>query len=418
MQRTLVSVTTAARLASVFTLVFAVACSSNGSTGASTNTSSGGQATLSVWAMGDEGDKLGSSDIMQKFEQANPNIKVNVTSIPWSVAHDKLITAVAGKQTPDVTQLGTTWAGEFSKLNAMDDVPSAINSSDFYKAAIDAGSFNGKLVGVPWYVDTRVLYYRTDLAQQAGMSQAPQTWDDLNKLAQGYHSGGAKYGIALSSNNWQEYVPFLYSAGGDIMTNNQFTLDSPAAVKALTEYVSFFQQNLTPQTEPQGFDVTQTFVSGDTPMFFSGPWHRSLISKAGPNLEGKWATARVPKDQSSTSFVGGAEWSVFKNSSNRDAAWKFVQYMVQPDTQVAWYKDIADLPAVKSAWDDSSISGDQSLKVFGDQLNDAKAPPSIPQWEEIANQMNDWLQKACLGQVSPQDAAKGMQQAASGIYKP
>jgi multiple sugar transport system substrate-binding protein len=415
-----------ARAAAVAALVFSVACSSNSSSNGTTGTSGtggtassgSGNVTLSIWAMGDEGDKLGNSDVVQQFQQANPNIKVNVTAIPWNVAHDKLITAVAGKQTPDVTQLGTTWAGEFAKLNAMDDVPGAINQNDFYKAAIDAGSYNGKLVGVPWYVDTRVLYYRTDLAQQSGMTQAPQTWDDLNKLAQAYHANGAKYGIALSSNNWQEYIPFLYSAGGDIMKGNQFTLDSPEAVKALTEYVSFFQQNLTPQTEPQGFDVTQTFTAGDTPMFFSGPWHRSLIQKAAPNLEGKWATAMVPKDQSSTSFVGGAEFAVFKNSPNRDAAWKFVQYMTQPATQVAWYKDINDLPAVKSAWDDSSISSDASLKVFGEQLNSAKAPPSIPQWEEIAQQMDDWLQKACLGQVSPQDAAKGMQQAASSTYKP
>jgi len=425
MQRTL-SGSAMVRLAAVLVLVCSVACSgNNASSGTGGNNAQGGggsansgPVTLNVWAMGDEGDKLGSSDVIQQFQQANPNIKVNVTAIPWSVAHDKLITAVAGRQTPDVTQLGTTWAGEFSKLNAMDDVPSSINQNDFYKAAVDAGSYNNKLVGVPWYVDTRVLYYRTDLAQQAGISQPPQTWDDLNKLAQAYHGAGAKYGVALSSNNWEEYVPFLYSAGGDIMQNNQFTLDSPAAVKALTEYVSFFQQNLTPQTEPQGFDVTQTFVAGDTPMFFSGPWHRSLISKAAPNLEGKWATARVPKDQSSTSFVGGAEFAVFKNSPNRDAAWKFVQYMVQPSTQVAWYKDINDLPAIKSAWDDASISNDQSLKVFGDQLNDAKAPPSIPQWEEVAQQMDQWLQKACLGQVSPQDAATGMQQAAAGISKP
>ena len=271
---------------------------------------------------------------------------------------------------------------------------------------------------MPWYVDTRVLYYRTDLAQQAGMAQAPQTWDDLNKLAEAYQAGGAKYGIALSSNNWQEYAPFLYSAGGDIMQNGKFTLDSPEAVKALNEYVTFFKGNLTPQTQPQGFDVTQTFVAGDTPMFFSGPWHRSLIAKAAPQLEGKWATARVPKDKSSTSFVGGAELAVFKNSPNRDAGWKFVQYMLQPATQVAWFKTINDLPAVKAAWTDPTISSDKSLMVFGDQLNDAKAPPPLAQWEEISKQMDAWLEKAALAQVTPEDAAKGMQQAATTIYKP
>ena len=419
-----------ARLAVACALVFSVACSGGGSTtspggttsgsGASntSNNQSSGPATLTVWAMGDEGDKLGNSDILQQFQKDNPDITVNVTAIPWSVAHDKLITAVAGKQTPDITQLGSTWAGEFSKLNALDDVPNSIKGDQFYEGATAAGSFNNKLVGVPWYVDTRVLYYRTDLAQKAGMASAPQTWDDLNQLAMGYHNAGSRYGIALSSNNWQEYAPFLYSAGGDIMSGGKFTLDSPEAVRALNEYVTFFKQNLTPQSQPQGFDVAQSFVSGDTPMFFSGPWHRSLINKAAPDLEGKWATARVPKDKSSTSFVGGAELAVFKNGQHKDAAWKFVNYMVQPSTQVAWYKAINDLPAVKSAWSDPSIANEPSLKVFGDQLNDAKAPPSIPQWEEIAKQIDNWLEKACLGQATPEDAAKGMQQAATSIYKP
>jgi multiple sugar transport system substrate-binding protein len=379
-----------ARFAAVFVLLFSIACSSSASNGnATTAKPASGPVTLTIWAMGDEGDKLGNSDVLQGFQTANPDIKVEVTSIPWTVAHDKLITAVAGKQTPDITALGTTWAGEFDKLNVLDPVPSTISPDQFYQGAIDAGSVNNKLVGVPWYVDTRVLYYRTDLAQAAGIAQAPQTWDDLNKLAAAYHAGGAKYGIAVSSNNWEEYAPFLYSAGGDIMQGGKFTLDTPEAVRALNEYVAFFKQNLTPQSEPQGFDVTQTFVAGDTPMFFSGPWHGSLITKAAPQLEGKWATARVPKDKSSTSFVGGAEWAVFKSSPNRDAGWKFVQYMLQPATQVAWFKAINDLPAVKAAWTDPSIAGDASLKVFGDQLTDAKAPPPVAQWEEIAKQIDE-----------------------------
>jgi multiple sugar transport system substrate-binding protein len=408
-----------ARFAAVFVLLFSIACSSSASNGTATTAKpASGPVTLTIWAMGDEGDKLGNSDVLQGFQTANPDIKVEVTSIPWTVAHDKLITAVAGKQTPDITALGTTWAGEFDKLNVLDPVPSTISPDQFYQGAIDAGSVNNKLVGVPWYVDTRVLYYRTDLAQAAGIAQAPQTWDDLNKLAAAYHAGGAKYGIAVSSNNWEEYAPFLYSAGGDIMQGGKFTLDTPEAVRALNEYVAFFKQNLTPQSEPQGFDVTQTFVAGDTPMFFSGPWHGSLITKAAPQLEGKWATARVPKDKSSTSFVGGAEWAVFKSSPNRDAGWKFVQYMLQPTTQVAWFKAINDLPAVKAAWTDPSISGDASLKVFGDQLTDAKAPPPVAQWEEIAKQIDAWLEKAALAQITPEAAATGMQQAATSLYKP
>src|SRR5471032_56868 len=135
MSRTVAS----ARFAAVFVLLFSIACSSSASNGTATTAKpASGPVTLTIWAMGDEGDKLGNSDVLQGFQTANPDIKVEVTSIPWTVAHDKLITAVAGKQTPDITALGTTWAGEFDKLNVLDPVPSTISPDQFYQGAIDA----------------------------------------------------------------------------------------------------------------------------------------------------------------------------------------------------------------------------------------------------------------------------------------
>ncbi|MDQ6637888.1 MAG: sugar ABC transporter substrate-binding protein [Candidatus Dormibacteraeota bacterium] len=384
----------------------------------STSNTSSGPVTLTMWAMGDEGDKLPTSDAMQAFKKANPNITVNVTAIPWGVAHDKLVTAVAGRQTPDLSLMGTTWMGEFGKIGVLDQVPSSVSKSDFYSGAWDAVVVNGKAVGVPWYVDTRTLFYRTDLAQKAGINSAPQTWNDLMKLAQAYKASGSQYGIYLQSNDDQEWLPFLYSAGGDVMQNGKFTLDSQASVKSLTEWVKYFQQGLTPKSEAQGFDVTQTFTSGATPMFISGPWQISTLMKSDPQITGKWAVARVPKDQSSTSWAGGGDLAVFKNSQHRDAAWKLVQFLAQREQQISWFKTINDLPAVKAAWQDPALSGDQNLKVYGDQLTTTKAPPAIAEWTEIDKSINDWLEKASAGQVTPAQAAAGMQQAATSLHKP
>jgi multiple sugar transport system substrate-binding protein len=385
--------------------------------GPSSSNGSSGPVTLTMWAMGDEGDKLASSDVMQAFKRANPNITVTITAIPWTVAHDKIVTAVAGRQTPDLSMMGTTWMGEFGKIGVLDQAPAAVSKGDFYPGAWDAVVVGGKTVGVPWYVDTRVLFYRTDLAQRAGITQAPQTWSDLMKLAQAYRSSGSQYGISLQSNDDQEWLPFLYSAGGDIMQNGRFTLDSQASVKSLTEYVRYFQQGLTAKSEPQGFDVTQTFATGATPMFISGPWQISTLTKNDPQIQGRWAVARVPSDTSSTSFAGGGDLAVFRSSQHRDAAWKLVQFMAQKEQEVSWFKTINDLPAVRASWQDSSLSGDPNLKVLGDQLNSTKAPPAIAEWTEIDAQINDWLEKASLGQVTPQAAAAGMQQAATSIHR-
>ena len=105
-----------------------------------------------------------------------------MTAIPWSSAHDKLQTAIAAGNGPDVAQMGTTWMADFS--NSFSEVPSNFDTSDFSEGPLGAGQVDGKQLGVPWYVDTRVLYYRTDIAEQAGWTEAPKTWDDLKQMAQ------------------------------------------------------------------------------------------------------------------------------------------------------------------------------------------------------------------------------------------
>lgn len=388
-----------------------VACGSAGGSGSSGN----GPVTLQVWANGDEGDKLAASDVISNFQKQNSNITIKITPLPWNVAHDKLITSIAGRATPDVAMIGTTWMGELSKLNAVTTLPSSVNKGDFFKGGIETATANGTTYGLPWYVETRVLYYRKDLADKAGVTSPPANWDDLMTMAQKLKAGGSKYGINLQTNDWQEFIPLIWSAGGDVMKSGKFTLDSPEAVKALTFYSDFFKKGLTRGSTPQGFDLIQAFAAGDDPMFISGPWMAGLITKAGLD-QSKWAVAPMPRgDKSATSFVGGSDWVVFKNSKNQDAAWKFVQYLTQKDTQVAWYKDLKDLPSRQDAWSDPALTADPNLKVFGDQLKDAKSPPNISQWEEVAKAIDDWQEKASLGKATPQDAAKGMQQQATQI---
>ena len=372
---------------------------------------------ITVWAMGAEGEKL---DVLAKdFMAANPGVTVKVTPIAWDVAHDKLITSVAGNQTPDASQLGTTWMGEFAKTGALDEVPEDVDQDAFFQGARDTAVVDGTAYGVPWYVETRVLYYRTDIAKKAGVSEPPTNWDELKAMAKAMkEKGGARYGISLSPNNWQEFLPFVWQNGGEVVTDDgALNLDSPEVVEALEYYQSFFKEGLTAQSVAEGFDVTQGFIAGTHPMFFSGPWHMSLIQdQGGAKLEGKWAIAPMPRKESATSFVGGSDLVVFDGSDNKTTAWAFVKYLLQPQVQRKWYSTVSALPSVESAWEQGELSSDQNLSLFGKQLGDAKSPPPIPKWEQIASEaINAELEKATTGGTSAQAAAKSMQQKASSI---
>ncbi len=377
----------------------------------------GGQIT--VWAMGAEGEKLG--ELTKDFEAENPGIKVKVEPIAWDIAHDKLITAVAGNQTPDVTQMGTTWMGEFAKTGALEEVPDDLDLEAFFEGARNTAIVDDTAYGVPWYVETRVLYYRTDIAKKAGIEGPPESWDDLKAMAKAMkEKGGAKWGIGLQPGGpgaWQTFLPFFWQKGGEILTDDgELQLDSPEMVEALEYYKSFTDEGLAEGSWPEGFDITPAFVAGTHPAFFSGPWHMGLIDEAGgPKLEGKWDVVPMPSEESGTSFVGGSDLVVFRGSDNKEAAWEFVRWLSEPATQAKWYELVSALPSVESAWDEGDLASDENLAVFGDQLGDAKAPPPIPKWEEIAAEIDGEIEKVTAGKATPEEAAKSMQEKAEAI---
>jgi multiple sugar transport system substrate-binding protein len=426
-----------ARLFAAFVLTIAiVGCGTNGSSNApaaasgaapggstAAGSSTGGGAstaalsgTLTVWAMGNEGTKL--TVLADAFTKANPGVKVNVTPVDWGQAVTKLQTAIAGGTTPDVSQMGTDMMGQFGAGGTFDAVPADIDPTGFFQSAWNTNMVDGAVVGVPWYVETRLLYYRKDIAEKAGIMAPPATWDDLKAMAKAMkEKGGAKWGISLGTKNWQEYFPFLWSNGGDVVdASGNPALNSPQAVEALTFYDSFFTEGLTPKSVPEGFDITPAFVKGDNPMFFSGPWHVGLIDTAGgAGFKDKWAIAPMPKKATGTSFLGGSNMVVFKNSKNKDAAWAFVKFVSDPKTQALWYTTATDLPAVQSAWDDPAVKGDPRVALFGDQLKDTKAQPVSATWSELSSAINDTLEKMTTGGMEPQAAADQMQKDAESI---
>ena len=384
---------------------------------------SGGEATgtIDVWAMEAEGEAL--QDFVSTFEEANPDADVKVTAIPWASAHNKISTAIASGNTPDVSLIGTTWMGEFAEAGGLMPTPEGlVDEADFFEGAWGSTEVGGTSYGVPWYVETRVLYYRKDLAAKAGWDNPPQSWDELKQFATDLQDkAGVEHGLNLQpgqTGSWQSVMPFAWSNGASITdeSGEQYTLDSPEMAEALDYYASYFKEGISSDHLMDPGELESGFADGTFGSFISGPWHAQLVEDAGVKPD-QYAVAPLPGTDSApgTSFVGGGDLAVFKDSDNTDAAWKLVQWLSQPETQQDFYDTVGDLPAVSSAWDSGKLASDPQLQVFGTQLKDTVAPPAVPTWEQVAASFDSLVEQVAKGSLDSDEAVKEMQSKAQSI---
>jgi len=360
---------------------------------------------LVIWAMGEEGIRL--EEILPLFKKENPDIEVELQQIPWSAALEKLITSIAGGILPDVAQIGTTWMsrlyvmGAFENLDKYIKNSSVVNLQNYFKGSLETCIFDDGIYGIPWYVDVRVMYYRKDLYDEVGV-QPPKTWDEMisvgKKLTEIDKDGKVRSYAYTTSIHWQEICPFIWQNGGDIMDleTKKINITSPEVREAIEFFVKLKKENLSPKIG-LGIDLVYAFRTGYYKSFFSGPYMIEILKKQTPEIEGKWSVALMPKKKTRTSFVGGSNLVIFKTSKNKELAWKFIEFLSRPEIQVEWYKITSDLPAVRTAWEDKIFVDNSILKVFKEQLEDAKSPPAIPQWEQMAEILHHKIEEVVVG---------------------
>lgn len=400
------------------TSVVLVACS-NGDSGESS--SEGGSDTITVWAMGEEGKLL--KQMAEKFEEENEGLTVDVQALPWENAHDKLLTAVASGKGPDVLQLGTTWVAEFAEAGALLDLSDHVKDNpdfakeNYFEGAQSLMEYNDEIVGIPWYVDTRVLYYRTDVLAEVGYDEAPKNWDELQDAAKKLADrGDDQWGLDIDQNDQIQPFIFAWQNGYEAdVEQRDLNLDSPEFIGAMEFYTSFFENGYSQQT--QGLDITQAFADGSKPMFFSGPWMINILNDQVPEVEGKWSVATMPGNVTNASSLGGSVLSVFHTSDNVDNAIKFISYMNETDTQLEWLEVSNTLPSRVEAWEDPVLSDDPLFSVFGEQLNNTVAGIPVEEFERIAQELLSALERVNAGGADLNEEMEAFNQKAQELVE-
>lgn len=384
-----------------------------------------GKTVLNVWAVGREGEVIGQ--LIPAFERANPGIEVRIQQLPFTAAHEKLLTAFVGDATPDVAQLGNSWVPEFAALGALEPLDAAVRASpnivpgDYFPGVWQSNVVGGKLYGVPWYVDTRLLFYRRDLLAKAGYDHPPSDWKEwraqmtaIKKLV-----GPKRYATFLPLN---EYEPLevlgLQQDAPMVTADGHGNFRSPGFKRALTFYLDTFRGGFAPvAANTQISNVWDEFDRGFFSFYITGPWQIGEFQRRLPaNRQHIWATAPMPGPNGpGASNAGGSSLVVFAKSRHKAAAWKLIAYLSRTDIQIRFHALTGDLPPRRSAWTAPSLKNDRYAQAFADQLTRAKPTPAIPEWERIATEMRLVAEAAAHGRMTVDEAAAEMDARADAI---
>jgi multiple sugar transport system substrate-binding protein len=369
---------------------------------------------------------------MPAFERENPGVRVRVQQIPWSAAHEKLLTSFVGEATPDVAQLGNTWVPELAAVRALEPLDhwlarsTAVHSEGFFRGIWDTNVIDGVTYGIPWYVDTRVIFYRRDLLAKAGYDRIPGSWAEWRAAMEAVQrqQGPQRYAIFLPTNEWAQPIIFGMQAGSPILKDDgRYGAFSDSAFRhGFDFYVGLFRAGLAPVAGANEIaNPFQEFARGLFTMWITGPWNVGEMRKRlPPELENSWATAPLPGptgESSGVSLAGGSSVVVFRTSAHKDAAWRLVEFLARPEQQLLFSRLTGDLPARIEAWRDSTLLGDPQLSVFYTQLQRVRPLPKVPEVELISSKLIEASEATIRGNVPPERSLAALDRDVNAILE-
>jgi len=386
---------------------------------------------IRFWAMGSEAENI--SKIIPVFEKENLDIKIKVQQVPWTAAQEKLITAFASDNMPDMCQLGNTWIPQFVSLNAIEDLSEFINKSNeikpdkFFKGIWETNIIDNKVYGIPWYVDTRVMFYRKDIFENAGFTQPPKNWDELYNLCRKikqHNERNESYPIFIPTNEWSNFIIFGLQSGAELLkeNNTKGNFSSKGFKEAFSYLIKFHKEKLTPFGMMQVTNVYQAMADGYISIYISGPWNIPEFKNwMKGDLADKWTTAAMPgyrNEYPGLSLAGGSSLVLFRSSKHKKEVWKFIEFLSRPDVQLKFYSATNNLPSVIKSWENKLLTENVYMKAFYEQLQNVSPMPKIPEWEQIVfSKLQQYAEFAAREKMTVDEALKNLDKDADKILE-
>ena len=365
-------------------------------------------------------------ELVDKFNQDHNDIKVQAFYVGQPDQQiPKILTAIVGDQPPDLLWYVAQLTGQLVELDAIRPLEDWLDRSPV-KAEIDSAMFSsmvldGHIYSVPFATNNTAIFYRPSLFKSAGIKKLPKTWNEFREVAQkltkDLDGDGRidRYGalLSLGKGEWTIFVwlPFIYSAGGDLLENGQPNLVSAGTIKALQFGSSLVRDKLAVLSPPERGYELDDFLSGRVAMQVTGPWTLRQLEETGVDYD----VFPLPFLEKPAAVIGGENLFVFKKTTpeRERASLKFLEYVLSEEFQTEWALKTGYLPInIKSQQSkeyQAFVKENPILKVFLQQMQWARSRPLIRGYTHLSENLGRGIEASLLGTKSPQQALEEAQ---------
>ncbi len=345
----------------------------------------------------------------QQFQSDHPGTTVNVQYQSWTDHLQKFDATLAGGGGPDVIEMGNTEMTKYMAAGAFAPLTKSSfeNSTSWLKGLAASGAFGGKTYGVPYYAGSRVVTYRKDLFQKAGISKLPSTTAEYVADAKKLLAKNPKKGFSpvyIAGEDWYVGMAFVFDYGGGIaqQVSGQWKglLASPKSIAGLTAFKNFYlATSRAPKTndgtKPNPYDV---YAQGQAASMVGPSWYTCCVGKAYTASTAQFVMPGHAKGQAMPGFLGGSDLAVPVTSSNKALA-------------ADWIKDFTDTSSEKGLQAKGNIPN--ATNLLGGSVNERAASrswfvPTAKHWVDVENGniLRNMLGQILTGHLTVKQAAQ------------
>ena len=296
------------------------------------------------WMSAEDSTRPAYEALVADFEKKNPDIKIENLSLPYNQVFDQLLILNAGGNPPDCAQLHGSWVSALQNAGALENLYPYVSQDlleDFYPSVLQSCVYGDELSILPWAPSPVALYYNKTLLKKAGYDTPPKTMDELYQISRDIaalkidENGNRIYGLGIQSKKLVSsgfyFLPYIWNYGGNLVDKNgNVIINSDATIKAFSMIGKLFDEGVTP-AGLEIKDMRNLFAQGDLGFHTDGDFGYPVFLKLSPkgaDFASEIGIAPVPSDfGNTTSFFIEHDLGVFKKSSKKEAAVRFITYL-------------------------------------------------------------------------------------------
>ncbi|MFE1585591.1 extracellular solute-binding protein [Streptomyces sp. NPDC058737] len=381
----------------------------------------GDRHTVTVWLMKDSASQDFLKRFTEGFEADHPDLDLDIRIQEWTGIGDKVQAALKadGSDGPDVIEVGNTQVPQYAEGGRLQDLTLESMRDwgirDWLPGLAEPGQWMSQQFGVPWYAANRVVIYRKDLFEQAGVNEPPRTREEWLDATEKLDKNGDQ-GIYLAGQDWYTLSGFIWDEGGELATQAgeggvwTGALDSEAALRGMDFYRELQALGDGPvDADEEHPPQAGVFAKGRVAQIIAVPGQAQSILRENPDLKGKIGFFPVPgksADKPGAVFTGGSDLVVPKNTDQEEGALAVVEALAGEKWNTDLARTMNYVPNKKTLAE--AVSGEEGAEAMAAGAAQGRATPGTPQWGavEADNPIKAYMTKVLKGADAKSEARK------------